>query len=534
MELELSVEDGDYSSFEEAQGDNQEHSSSSLHSTSRDAGSKKRRMFTPSQGSAGSSAAAQANAASNRKRPTSGISRKRRAVFQVELDRDLLGYRNKQGGVQLTARCQLCVAPLAQYCTQCTDQLLQGRQQPPGGAVPQDSQLTAQRRSQSLHTVSVSSVRADTIKSVHSITQQNMSRIDSANHTLKQGGETQQLKQQTHAGTNRDSQRDTSSSCGTLEVDSEETNSLTSCVKAGGVKREDYDNTDTSVYSSGDGRERSHASALNARRNGIKLEPLDSGVTDDSLMADVAGSGSDSCETSAPLTKSARRENSGQASRSSANDNSRTAASGCNTLPASHESISVGSANQRSEEEALTLGDSSVSENSSVLSSVSAIALAQAHSDSAEPGRFACELCPRTFDTIPQLRLHSKLHRDEHDADEAEWQEQQTEQVETPTMKRRSAYAIPMDEWRLSHADNPHQLVSNPPTKKQPRPSRDCECCTIRAGMRNGYIRRSQTKFMCKACQVPLCVEPCFHVYHAFHHYKQEMRRRYNIDGGGQ
>ncbi|KAK7463167.1 hypothetical protein BaRGS_00038279 [Batillaria attramentaria] len=129
---------------------------------------------------------------------------------------------------------------------------------------------------------------------------------------------------------------------------------------------------------------------------------------------------------------------------------------------------------------------------------------------------------------------HVPFHTiDEHDADEAEWQEQQTEQVETPTMKR-SAYAIPMDEWRLSHADNPHQLVSNPPTKKQPRPSRDCECCTIRAGMRNGYIRRSQTKFMCKACQVPLCVEPCFHVYHAFHHYKQEMRRRYNIDGGGQ
>ncbi|KAK7480517.1 hypothetical protein BaRGS_00028251 [Batillaria attramentaria] len=379
--------------------------------TSHDAGSKKRRIFTPSQGSAGSSAAAQAHAASNRKRPTSGISKKRQTVFQIELDRDLLGYRNKQGGVQLTARCQLCVAPLAQYCMQCTDQLLQGRLQPPGGALPQDSQLTAQRRSQSLHTVSVSSVRADTIKSVHSITQQNMSRIDSANHTLKQGGETQQLKQQTHTGTNRDSQRDTSSTCGTLEVDSEETNSLTSCVKAGGVKREDYDNTDSSVYSSGDGRERSHASALNARRNGIKLEPLDSEVTDDSLMADVAGSGSDSCETSAPPAESARRENSEQASRSSASDNSHTAARGSNVLPAGHESISVGSANQRSEDEALTLGDSSVSDNSSVLSSVSAIALAQAHSDSAEPGRFACELCPRTFDTIPQLRFHSKLHR---------------------------------------------------------------------------------------------------------------------------
>ena len=97
--------------------------------------------------------------------------------------------------------------------------------------------------------------------------------------------------------------------------------------------------------------------------------------------------------------------------------------------------------------------------------------------------------------------------------------------------RKKAKYVMPLDLERLSHSDNPHQLVSNPPTGKQLRPSRDCECCTIHGGKRSTYIRRSQTKYMCKACKVPLCVDPCFAVFHAVKDYKREMRRYYNLNG---
>ena len=71
-----------------------------------------------------------------------------------------------------------------------------------------------------------------------------------------------------------------------------------------------------------------------------------------------------------------------------------------------------------------------------------------------------------------------------------------------------SKYVRPLDSARLSHADNPHELVHNPPTEKQLHPTKDCECCTVRGGERNKYIRRGPTKYMCKACRVPLCATP--------------------------
>ncbi|KAL8620837.1 hypothetical protein ACOMHN_033234 [Nucella lapillus] len=103
---------------------------------------------------------------------------------------------------------------------------------------------------------------------------------------------------------------------------------------------------------------------------------------------------------------------------------------------------------------------------------------------------------------------------------------------EPPHKKQRCAK--PLDFERLSHCDNPHRPVSNPPTEKRLRPPRDCECCTIRGGKRKAYIRRVQSTYMCAACKVPLCLVPCFHIYHSVKDYKREIRRYLDISGNGE
>ncbi|XP_070193310.1 piggyBac transposable element-derived protein 4-like isoform X1 [Littorina saxatilis] len=105
-------------------------------------------------------------------------------------------------------------------------------------------------------------------------------------------------------------------------------------------------------------------------------------------------------------------------------------------------------------------------------------------------------------------------------------------EAEEPPKKRMRVK--PMDFERLSHADNPHRLVPNPPTAKRMRAVRNCECCTIASGKRLTYLRRVQTSYMCNACKVPLCPDPCFSIYHSTKDYKREMRRYYSINGEGE
>ncbi|XP_076463236.1 uncharacterized protein LOC143295430 isoform X2 [Babylonia areolata] len=113
----------------------------------------------------------------------------------------------------------------------------------------------------------------------------------------------------------------------------------------------------------------------------------------------------------------------------------------------------------------------------------------------------------------------------------AEEEEQAQADAEPPRKRRR---VKPQDPVRLSHADNPHKPVPIPPTKKCPRPTRRCECCTIRSAKTNTYIRRAESTYMCQACKVPLCIHPCFDMYHTIKDFKQEMKRYHNINDNGE
>ncbi|KAJ8312517.1 hypothetical protein KUTeg_009890 [Tegillarca granosa] len=53
---------------------------------------------------------------------------------------------------------------------------------------------------------------------------------------------------------------------------------------------------------------------------------------------------------------------------------------------------------------------------------------------------------------------------------------------------------------------------------ENPKNKLDCEVCNDRK--KQGW-KRKQTRFFCKTCRVPLCVEPCFEIYHTVQNYKK-------------
>ena len=98
-----------------------------------------------------------------------------------------------------------------------------------------------------------------------------------------------------------------------------------------------------------------------------------------------------------------------------------------------------------------------------------------------------------------------------------------------PTTAKKRKIIEPIDIMRLSHRDNPHVITNIEPTAKSIKPYLNCKCCTLTDG-KGKYIRRQCTKYMCKACKIPLCAVPCFEIYHSSKDYKREMRRYYSIN----
>lgn len=52
-----------------------------------------------------------------------------------------------------------------------------------------------------------------------------------------------------------------------------------------------------------------------------------------------------------------------------------------------------------------------------------------------------------------------------------------------------------------------------PPTEKKTNPTRQCFICALKRNEENKRIRK-ETRYMCRDCDVPLCVIPCFKIYH--------------------
>lgn len=65
---------------------------------------------------------------------------------------------------------------------------------------------------------------------------------------------------------------------------------------------------------------------------------------------------------------------------------------------------------------------------------------------------------------------------------------------------------------RLVGGMKAHDLVEIPPTNKKRYPSKPCRVCK-KAG------KRSETRYFCKKCEVPLHKGQCFKRYHVYTHY---------------
>ena len=58
-----------------------------------------------------------------------------------------------------------------------------------------------------------------------------------------------------------------------------------------------------------------------------------------------------------------------------------------------------------------------------------------------------------------------------------------------------------------------HFVMNIPATNKKRFPRRRCKQCSKKTDV-NGKPVRKETRYLCKLCQVPLCLLPCFEEYH--------------------
>lgn len=68
---------------------------------------------------------------------------------------------------------------------------------------------------------------------------------------------------------------------------------------------------------------------------------------------------------------------------------------------------------------------------------------------------------------------------------------------------------------RLTGRHFPKRIPPNPGKRA---PTRCCKVCCSHSGP-DGKKMRKETSFMCGDCDVPLCVEPCFEIYHTKKNY---------------
>lgn len=59
-----------------------------------------------------------------------------------------------------------------------------------------------------------------------------------------------------------------------------------------------------------------------------------------------------------------------------------------------------------------------------------------------------------------------------------------------------------------------HFPMEVPPTEKKKNPTRKCVVCSLKRDQRGKPVRK-ESRYMCKVCQVALCVVPCFEKYHS-------------------
>ena len=95
------------------------------------------------------------------------------------------------------------------------------------------------------------------------------------------------------------------------------------------------------------------------------------------------------------------------------------------------------------------------------------------------------------------------------------------------------------EEEEKKHLTERH-FITNVPAgegRKRKKPTRCCFVCSKMEGLGGVHLKEKRTSFWCEDCRKPLCITPCFKIYHTEVDYKEEGRKyrvgeNYLMNGG--
>ena len=96
----------------------------------------------------------------------------------------------------------------------------------------------------------------------------------------------------------------------------------------------------------------------------------------------------------------------------------------------------------------------------------------------------------------------------------------------------------PVDPALAVRMSGRHFPSTIPPTDKKENPTRKCRACTISNKRHNDserrFLHRAETRYHCLECgKIPLCVDPCFRIYHTYSDYQRKMKQLLGLEGNG-
>ncbi|KAK7115112.1 hypothetical protein V1264_001046 [Littorina saxatilis] len=104
------------------------------------------------------------------------------------------------------------------------------------------------------------------------------------------------------------------------------------------------------------------------------------------------------------------------------------------------------------------------------------------------------------------------------------------ELVSDAPLKKSVLRQLPVDVERLTAR---HFIVHVPASEKKTYPSRLCVVCSFRnpaPGSENRYLRKKESRFQCEQCDLGMCLEPCFKIFHTRKDYKAHVMQVLNLN----
>ena len=95
------------------------------------------------------------------------------------------------------------------------------------------------------------------------------------------------------------------------------------------------------------------------------------------------------------------------------------------------------------------------------------------------------------------------------------------------------------EEEEQKHLTERHFITNIPAGegRKRKKPTRCCFVCSKMEGLGGVRLKEKRTSFWCEDCGKPLCITPCFKIYHTEIDYKEHAKKtrigeNYLINGG--